>query len=124
MSYPDLTKPARRASRSARRPAGWAVAAVTWAACLALGATTATAATVSSHSARPGVRAVCAATAATFYHPGRALYAHCDALIRTGIRTDVPTGYGAADFQSAYKLTTASQQRGKGQTVAIVDVSR
>ncbi len=76
---------------------------------------------MSTQSVRPGVRVVCAATAATFYHPGRALYAHCDALIRTGIRADVPTGYGPADFQSAYKLTTASQQRGKGQTVAIVD---
>ena len=52
---------------------------------------------------------------------GHVLYAHCDALVRTGVRTSAPTGYGPADFQSAYKLTAASQQRGKGQTVAIVD---
>ncbi len=117
MGYPVLVMRSRQATRSARRP-GRAVAVLAWAACLVAGTATASAAV---HPARPGVRAVCAATAATFYHRGHMLYAHCDALVRTGVRTDVPTGYGPADFQSAYKLTTASKQRGKGQTVAIVD---
>ena len=82
------------------RQAGWAAALVTSAACLAvLGATSgaATAAAAPGHAAQPGVRAVCAATADTFYRPGRVLYAHCDALLRTGIRTDTPVGYGPAD---------------------------
>ena len=68
-----------------------------------------------------GVRAACPAAAETFYRPGRMLYVHCDALIRTGIRTDTPSGYGPVDLRSAYKLTKASKARGKGQTVAIVD---
>jgi subtilase family serine protease len=78
-------------------------------------------AATAAHPATPAVRAVCPATAATYYHPGRMLSMHCDALIRTGVRADIPTGYGPADFQSAYNLVTASKTRGKGQTVAVVD---
>ena len=125
MNRPVLMKRIRLIKQSSRRPAGWGAAAlVTSAACLAvLGAIAgaATAAVAPGHAAQPGVRAVCPATAGTYYHPGHVLYAHCDALIRTGIRTDTPSGYGPADFQSAYKLTTASKMRGRGQTVAIVD---
>jgi subtilase family serine protease len=113
MSDPVLQNPAARLSRGAMTALAAGVCAVL--------ATMASASAASAHVARPGVRAVCQATAATFYHPGHALYAHCDALIRTGVRTDTPSGYGPADFQAAYKLTAASKQRGKGQTVAIVD---
>ena len=74
-----------------------------------------------AHPATARVRAACAATAATYYRPGHVLYAHCDALVRTGVRADTPSGYGPADFQSAYNLAQASAQRGTGQTVAIVD---
>ena len=107
-------------TRLPRRLAGWK-AGVGVASFLAVSLATVGAANASGHRASPGVRAVCAATADTYYHPGHVLYAHCDALVRTGVRTSAPTGYGPADFQSAYKLTAASQQRGKGQTVAIVD---
>ena len=120
MGHPVLGNRTRKATRSPRRAAGW-VAGTAAASLLAISLATAGAASASGHLTAQGVHAACPATAATFYHPGHALDAHCDALIRTGIRTDTPVGYGPADFQSAYKLTAASKQRGKGQTVAIVD---
>jgi subtilase family serine protease len=113
MSDPVLQNRAARLSRGAMTALAATVCAVL--------AMVASASAASAHVARPGVRAVCKATAAMFYHPGQELYAHCDALIRTGIRADTTSGYGPADFQAAYKLTAASKQRGKGQTVAIVD---
>jgi subtilase family serine protease len=120
MGHLVMNKRTRLAMRSPRRLAEWA-AGVAAASLLAMPLAAAGASSASGHVTSPGVRAACPATAATYYHPGHALYAHCDALVRTGIRSDTPTGYGPTDFQSAYKLTAASKQRGKGQTVAIVD---
>src|SRR5689334_21757144 len=48
-------------------------------------------------------------------------FARCHAIIRTDITPSAtsPSGYGPADLQSAYKLSSSAA--GAGQTVAIVD---
>jgi subtilase family serine protease len=43
----------------------------------------------------------------------------CDALIRTDVRPDAPSGYGPSDLQSAYQLPSSTA--GSGQTIAVVD---
>ncbi len=52
-------------------------------------------------------------------------FARCQAWIRTDIKGMVkpgtPSGYGPSDLQTAYDLTSSSQNNGTGQTVAIVD---
>jgi subtilase family serine protease len=52
-------------------------------------------------------------------------YARCQAWMRTDIagkmRDDTPSGYGPSDLQAAYNLTSYSEGRGGGTTVAIVD---
>lgn len=64
----------------------------------------------------PAVR-VCAAVP-----PG---FARCQAWIRTDIkgliRPNVSAGYGPSDLQTAYGLTSYSQNNGSGETVAVVD---
>ena len=52
--------------------------------------------------------------------------ASCFALIETNasgaaLTTALPSGYGPADFQTAYNITALSANGGKGETVAIVD---
>jgi hypothetical protein len=71
----------------------------------------------------PGVRAACGPV-------GNPFVATCTTLVRTDIRQRTeasldgqqPTGYGygPADLQSAYNLTSASATDGAGQTVAVV----
>lgn len=52
-------------------------------------------------------------------------FERCFAWIRTDIRGEqkgtTPSGYGPSDLQTAYGLTTFSQNNGGGETVAIVD---
>ncbi|MGI8648030.1 MAG: S53 family peptidase [Mycobacteriales bacterium] len=53
-------------------------------------------------------------------------YAACQAFVRVNAKgqpaaTAGPAGYGPADLQSAYALTTAASSAGAGQTIAIVD---
>jgi subtilase family serine protease len=52
-------------------------------------------------------------------------FARCQAWLRTDIRGAVapntPAGYAPSDLQTAYGLTSDSQNNGAGQTVAIVD---
>jgi len=52
----------------------------------------------------------------------------CLALVRTHevaraglVRDSIPAGYGPADLRSAYNLTQASAEAGRGQTIAVVD---
>ena len=64
----------------------------------------------------PSVR-VCGDVAAGF--------ARCQAWLRTDIEgpitPDTPAGYAPSDLQTAYGLTSDSQNNGGGQTVAVVD---
>src|SRR5436305_6338664 len=46
-------------------------------------------------------------------------YARCFSLVKGNATASVPSGYGPADLQSAYKLPSATA--GTSQTVAIVD---
>jgi subtilase family serine protease len=52
-------------------------------------------------------------------------FAACDSWVQTGVSgkpvATTPTGYGPADLQSAYHLTTASANSGAGVTIGIVD---
>jgi subtilase family serine protease len=69
-------------------------------------------------TAQPNAQHSCASPAADS--------AACHALVRTDIHGKpapyaTPSGYGPADLQSAYNLTTVSANNGAGQTVAIVD---
>lgn len=52
-------------------------------------------------------------------------FARCQAWLRTDIdgpiRPNTPGGYAPSDLQTAYGLTTDSQSKGDGETVAIVD---
>ncbi len=47
-------------------------------------------------------------------------FVYCDALVRTDVRPDSPSGYVPSDVQAAYNLPSST--KGKHQTVAIVDV--
>ncbi|MGA2760842.1 MAG: S8 family serine peptidase, partial [Candidatus Cybelea sp.] len=52
-------------------------------------------------------------------------FARCQAWLRTDIEgpitPDTPAGYAPSDLQTAYGLTSDSQNNGGGQTVAVVD---
>jgi subtilase family serine protease len=55
-------------------------------------------------------------------------YAACSAWLRTDVPSQrvarpnaTPAGYGPADLQSAYKLSSASSSNGAGTTIAVVD---
>jgi Subtilase family len=81
----------------------------------------AAAAGTTARSAAPGFRHACSAATA----PG---WAECLALVRRSVaslrglaRQASPPGYGPAQLQSAYNLTLAAAEAGKGETVAVVD---
>ena len=57
--------------------------------------------------------------------PAPAGFERCYAWVRTDIRgvgkDFTPSGYGPSDLQTAYSLTTYSENNGSGETVAVVD---